>query len=133
MAGIAFCYHDKYFCSVQNSPNGEVSKATLFRYRELPPAAGGAPTIVWATYRGGHILWGTLAGTKAPDGSLSFCYQHVNLKGELRTGCCESDPRLLENGLIELEERWRRTNGDGSTGASVVREIIPSRESVEGL
>lgn len=140
-------YHQKYFRSVENSPNGEVSGETIFHYRELisagppaeePRAPAGAvpqapPALVWATYRGGSVLWGTLTGTKAADGSLSFCYQHVNTEGELRTGCCDSVPTVLENGLIELAESWRWTNGDASTGTSVVREFIPRREEVEGL
>ncbi|MFP4432138.1 MAG: n-acetylglutamate synthase [Spirochaetaceae bacterium] len=124
-------YHHKYFRSVENSANGEVSGRTVFHYREAPSVA--PPAVVWATYRGGSILWGTLTGTKAADGSLSFCYQHVNTEGELRTGCCESTPAVLESGLIELREAWRWTNGDESTGTSVVREFIPRREEVEGL
>ena len=129
---VTVSYHHKYFRSVENSPNGEVSGETIFHYRELM-LSGSPAALVWATYRGGSILWGTLTGTKSPDGSLSFCYQHVNTEGELRTGCCDSVPRVLDNGLIELSESWRWTNGDGSTGTSVVREFIPRREEVEGL
>ena len=129
-------YHDKFFRSVENSPTGEVSGETVFRYRELVPLQAGSSspvTVIWATYRGGSIRWGTLTGTKAADGSLSFCYQHVNTDGLVRTGCCESTPAVLENGLIELREAWQWTNGDLSSGESVVREFIPRREEVEGL
>lgn len=128
---VTISYHEKFFRSVENTPNGEVSGRTIFHYRELLPA--GRPVVVWATYRGGSILWGTLTGTKAADGSLSFCYHHVNTEGNLRTGCCESIPTVLDSGLIELSESWRWTNGDLSAGTSMVREFIPRREAVEGL
>ena len=133
-------YHEKFFRSVENSPNGEVSGETIFHYREgagpgagTQAAAASSPTVVWATYRGGSVVWGTLTGTKSPEGNLSFCYQHVNTDGALRTGCCDSRPTILDSGLIELSETWRWTNGDESSGTSVVREFIPTRAEVEGL
>lgn len=111
-------YHNKYFRAASNSENGEVSTATLFHYRQKSPA------IIWATYEGGDILFGTLSGCILPNGDLSFCYQHQNQAGEFMTGKCQSTPKLLADGRIQLHERWQWTSGDQSEGTSVLEEII---------
>ena len=51
-----FNYHNKYFKSIQNTDNGEVSGETIFHYRQKG-------NTIWATYEGGQILFGTLSGT----------------------------------------------------------------------
>ena len=50
-------------------------------------------------------------------------YHHVNTKGELMTGICESTPEVLSNGKIRLHEEWKWTSGDCSYGKSIVEEI----------
>lgn len=47
----------------------------------------------------------------------------MNENGELRTGMCRSVPEVLSDGRIRLNERWKRTSGDGSSGESVVEEV----------
>lgn len=49
-------YDGKVFRSVSNAPNGEVDAATVFHYRQ-------DGDIVWATYRGGRVRFGTLLAT----------------------------------------------------------------------
>lgn len=57
------------------------------------------------------------------DQSLDARYQHVNEDGELRTGMCRSTPEVLEDGRVRLNEKWKWTSGDGSSGESVVEEV----------
>ncbi len=111
-----FDYNDRYFIPQRNSENGEVGVATLFHYRQQ----GG---IVWATYEGGAVLFGTLIAKLLSDGALDMRYQHVNVRGELMTGRCRSTPELLPDGRLRLYESWQWTSGDQSTGESIVEEI----------
>ena len=109
-------YHNKRFRSIANSPNGEVSGETLFSYFQQD-------NIVWATYQGGSVRFGTLTGLVDADGSLRFAYQHVNTQNELMTGHCESTPETLPDGRIRLYERWQWTSGNHSAGESVIEEV----------
>lgn len=107
----------KKFKSVLNSENGEVNSDTIFEYRQ-------EKSIVWATYQGGDILFGTLSG-KIANNELTFTYQHQNLKGEFKTGKCESSPEIID-GKLYLKESWEWTCDDFSKGESVIAEITTS-------
>ncbi|MDQ3649025.1 MAG: n-acetylglutamate synthase [Acidobacteriota bacterium] len=109
-------YHDRFLISVSNSVSGEVGADTVFHYRQR-----GA--VVWATYEGGQIQFGTLVATVKNDGALDMRYQHVNRDGELMTGNCRSTPELLPDGRLRLHESWHWTSGDGSRGESIIEEI----------
>jgi len=104
----------KKFKSISSSGNAEVDSNTVFEYRQKG-------NIVWATYEGGEILFGTLSG-RWENEKLIFTYQHQNLKREFLTGKCESIPELV-NGKIRLHEKWRWTCNDYSNGESVIEEI----------
>ncbi|MBA3714324.1 MAG: n-acetylglutamate synthase [Pyrinomonadaceae bacterium] len=110
-------YNDRFFISVSNSASGEVGADTVFHYRQR-----GA--VVWATYEGGQIQFGTLVATVKDDGALDMRYQHVNGDGELMTGRCHSTPELLPDGHLRLHESWQWTSGDGSRGESIIEEIM---------
>ncbi len=109
-------YNGRRFRSVNNSANGEVGSDTVFDYHQ-------DGSVVWATYGGGAIRFGTLIAVAGEKGGLDMRYQHVNAEDELMTGTCASQPEVLADGRIRLHERWRWTSGDGSEGASVVEEI----------
>ena len=109
-------YDDRYFRSVSNSPSGEVDGDTIFHYRQQGD-------IVWGTYSGGAIRFGTLVALVDKKGRLDMRYQHVNQKGELMTGTCRSVPETLPDGRLRLHEKWRWTSGDGSSGESIVEEL----------
>ena len=109
-------YHERFFAPVSNTGSGEVGPSTLFHYRQ----AGG---VVWATYEGGDISFGTLIATVDEAGRLDMRYSHVNRRGELMTGRCESTPEVLPDGRLRLRERWQWTSGDGSRGESIVEEV----------
>ena len=113
---MAHNYHDRHFRSLSNSGTGEVDDATRFHYRQQD-------NVLWATYSGGAIKHGTLNGLVHPDGSLEFCYTHVNEDDVIMTGRCRSTPELLSDGRLRLHEQWQWTSGDHSAGASVVEEV----------
>lgn len=110
-------YDRRRFTSVANSANGEVSGATTFDYRQRGD-------IVWATYEGGGIAFGTLVATVVEDGALDMRYSHVNDAGDLRTGICRTTPELLPDGRLRLHEHWRWTSGDRSEGTSTLEEVV---------
>jgi hypothetical protein len=112
-------YHNRCFRSIANSPNGEVSGDTIFHYRQ-------EGDVVWATYRGGAIVFGTLIAKVEADGVLDMRYHHLNQSGELMTGQCRSTPTRLPDGRLRLDEVWQWTSGDHSSGTSAVAEIPPN-------
>jgi hypothetical protein len=115
--------YNKTFTPLSNTSNGEVSSATLFHYHQKDH-------IVWAKYNDGSIVKGSLIATvQDKDGTLDKRYQHVNTKGELMTGCCESRLERLEDGRLRMHEKWQWTSGDCSKGGSVVEEV--KKEQVE--
>jgi len=105
----------KKFKGLNNTANGEVSEATIFTYRQKG-------VIIWATYEGGDILFGTLSGRRTDD-TLAFTYQHQNKAGAFLTGRCESIVKII-NGKIQLHETWQWTCKDFSKGTSILEEII---------
>jgi hypothetical protein len=109
-------YDNRRFAGVSNSETGEVSPETIFHYHQQGD-------IVWATYAGGSIRFGTLVATMNADGSLEMRYQHVNQGGDLCTGRCVSTPEVLPDGRYRLHESWQWTSGDLSSGHSIVEEL----------
>lgn len=118
----AINYHDRYFAPVTTSDNGEAGNETVFHYRQ-------DGSIVWATYKGGAIRFGSLIAQVCAEGSLEMRYQHINDVGEFRHGRCRSRPEVLEDGRLRLHERWEWLSGDGSKGESVIEEIAGCREA----
>jgi hypothetical protein len=108
-------YNNKVFVSIENTKNGEVNKETLFYYHQKE-------NIIWAEYHGGKIIKGFLVGYINENGKLFFHYEHINDEQIIRTGKCESEPVLLKDGRIELNEKWEWTNGDKSKGESKIIE-----------
>lgn len=109
-------YNNKKFKSISNSGTGEVDQNTIFHYYQKE-------NIVWGTYNGGKIKFGTLTGTVNQDGSLHFAYQHVNDNNQLLTGTCVSTPETLSDGKLKLHEEWQWTCNDRSSGKSIIEEI----------
>ena len=56
-------YDGRLFRGIQNAETGEVSGETVFRYHH-------EDELVWATYSGGSIRFGTLIATVGPEGEL---------------------------------------------------------------
>ena len=113
---MKFNYNNKTFTSISNSGSGEVDGETRFSYKQTD-------NVLWATYSGGAIKFGTLTGLVHEDGSLDFRYSHVNRDDVIMTGCCLSTPEILPDGRIQLHEKWQWTSGDMSAGESIVEEL----------
>lgn len=109
-------YNGKKFVSVENTANGEVSSKTFFDYKQ-------DGNIISATYSGGEILKGILIGIVEENGCLTFRYNHVNVRNEIRGGQCYSTPVTLPDGRIRLHERWKWTDTDQSEGESIIEEL----------
>jgi len=114
--GTPINYDGKRFRTVRNTPNGEVSGETVFRYHQQG-------RLVWAEYDGGGILMGHLVAVADSEGNLDMRYHHVNDRHELMTGICRSRPEILEDGRLRLHEEWEWTCKDRSKGTSIVEEI----------
>lgn len=115
-------YHNRRFASSANSENGEVGVGTVFHYHQ-------EGDLVWATYQGGDVVYGTLIARVEGEGDLDMRYQHMNREGDLRTGICRSTPERLPDGRLRLREKWQWTSGDHSTGESVLEELCDRNES----
>ena len=109
-------YDGRRFRVAQNCATGQTSTETTFHYRQQND-------LLWGTYEGGEIRWGTLTGLVSPDGALNFHYTHVNQSGTICSGICQSIPELLPDSRIRLIETWRWTTGDRSAGESVIEEL----------
>lgn len=109
-------YHNKRFAGVVNSPSGQVSSETMFTYQQNG-------NILTATYQGGNIVQGHMLGKVNDDGTLYFIYHHLDHQQNLKSGCCFSRPKILEDGRIRLYENWEWTHGGAGEGDSIVEEI----------
>lgn len=109
-------YNNKKFKAVHNSENGEVSSEMIFHYQQTG-------NILYCNYTDKNIVKGHLLGTVQKDGSIHMSYHQINTQQQLLTGICTSTPKVLDNGKIQLHEKWEWTNGDKSSGTSVLEEI----------
>lgn len=109
-------YDNRKFRSVENTANGEVSEETQFHYHQ-------ENDIVWATYEGGSIHFGTLVAKVQDDDRLDMRYSHVTTNGKIMTGKCHSTPEVLPDGRLRLHEHWQWTSEDQSKGTSVIEEV----------
>jgi len=112
----AWDFDHRVFLTAANTPNGNCTSDTRFRYRQN----GGR---IWATYDGGTVRFGSIVAVGDSRGRLDMRYQHVDVANQLRTGKCTASPEVLPDGRIRLLEEWQWTNGDFSEGRSVVEEI----------
>ncbi len=111
--------HNKKFKGLDNTDNGEVSEDTIFHYRQKD-------NIVWATYEGGDIIFGTLSGRLDRD-TIAFNYQHRNIFEEFMTGRCITTI-TKKGGKLFLNENWQWTCGDHTNGKSILQEIDDEEE-----
>jgi len=109
-------YEGRVFRSVANSDGGDVSGETTFHYHQRDD-------LVWATYTGGPVLFGTLLAKVDTFGNLDMRYQHVSVDGTFKSGRCQSRPERLPDGRLRLHERWHWTDGAEGRGISIIEEI----------
>jgi len=109
-------YDARVFRSVANSDGGDVSEETTFHYHQRD-------NVVWATYAGGSVVFGTLVAKADDFGNLDMRYQHVSVDGSFKSGRCQSRPERLPDGRLRLHERWQWTDGAEGQGVSIVEEV----------
>lgn len=109
-------YGGRLFRPVKSSDTSQTSAETIFKYEQTGE-------LVTATYSGGDIRFGQLIGRVDTAGILHMRYQHMDRKGWLMTGTCETTPELLPSGKLRLHEVWQWTCGDKAKGTSVLEEI----------
>ena len=109
-------YDNVKFRSIRNSESGDVGAETVFHYHQKGRS-------VWAEYSGGDITFGQLIANCDDEGILDMRYQHINRRGELKTGTCRSTPEILSDGRLRLYEKWQWTCDDRSAGESVIEQI----------
>ncbi len=112
-------YEGRLFRSVENSTGGDVDAATTFHYRQRE-------NVVWATYSGGSVRFGTLLAKVDAEGNLDMRYQHISVDGQFKTGQCHSRPEQLADGRLRLHERWQWTGGAEGEGVSIIEEVSSS-------
>ena len=104
------------FRSVANSSGGDVGGETTFHYHQRD-------NVVWATYAGGSVVFGTLVAKVDASGNLDMRYQHVSVDGHFKSGRCESRPEALPDGRLRLHERWQWTDGAEGQGESIIEQV----------
>lgn len=115
---VSINYDGRIFRSLANTAGGDVGGDTLFHYHQRGH-------IVWATYQGGQVAFGTLIAIVSPeDDSLDMRYQHVSADRTLKTGRCRSTPLLLPDGRLRLRELWQWTEGGTGAGESEIEEVL---------
>lgn len=109
-------YHNKKFRVKENSEHGELESGLIFHYQQ-------EGKILFCQYSGGSILKGNLLGMVDENGKIEMTYHQINADFVHSTGTCNSTPLIQDNGKLLLFEKWQWTNGDKSTGESVLEEI----------
>lgn len=109
-------YNGKKFKLVQASANSALGDHIVFEYKQ-------EHQIIFCKYSNANIKHGQLLGQVDTNGIIHISYHQINMLGELMTGICTSKPEILHNGTIRLHESWRWTNGDLSSGHSILEEI----------
>jgi hypothetical protein len=109
-------YNARIFRSVANSDGGDVNGETTFDYHQRDD-------LVWATYSGGSVAFGTLLAKADAAGNLDMQYQHVAVDGNFKSGRCQSRPETLPDGRLRLHEQWQWTDGAEGNGVSIVEEV----------
>jgi hypothetical protein len=116
IAGPAISFEGRRFVSIVNSDDGDVGDGTIFEYHHRGD-------VVWATYSGAAVRFGTLLARVDAAGNLDMRYQHISADGLLKAGRCQSRPEILPDGRLRLHEQWQWTEGGDGRGASVIEEL----------
>lgn len=103
---------DRHFETVESS-GGDLPAGTVYHYRQQGD-------VVWATCEGGGLLFGTVLGQLAPDGTLTLRHQHLGPEGAFRAGSRRARLEILPDGRYRLHEEWE---GEGGSGRAVTEEI----------
>ncbi len=107
--------NNKIFKPLSNSKNGEVGEGVLFYYHQKDE-------IIWAEYKGGEIIKGSLLGHFVDKNTISFIYHHINTQNQIKNGKCTSKISKKDDKII-LCESWQWLCDDMSKGSSKLMEV----------
>jgi hypothetical protein len=113
---MKFDLHGLKFCSVANTPNGQVGAETVFHY-------GQNGNVVTATYSGGGITKGQILAKVLESGQLDMRYHHLTEDGEFMLGKCISTPERLSDGRLRFNEEWQWLSGTSRPGNLQLRKF----------
>jgi hypothetical protein len=108
--------NNKYFKPLSSSINSDIDVSTVFHYRQNDD-------IVWATYSGNNIRFGTLVGSFINNEKFKFNYQQIDNENNVKTGKCISDISVLKDGKLKIIENWEWTCGDFTKGKSSLIQV----------
>ena len=111
-------YDNRYYKMVSTSTGDREAIAhTVFHYRQKKD-------VVWGTYQGGSVAFGTLIGKVDDDGNLDLRFQHIYTDGQIKIGKCYATVTVLEDDRYRLDEKfqWLDTT-DAREEHSVVEEF----------
>ncbi len=108
-------YHNRCFVGVVNYDDGDLTRDVLFRYQQKGD-------VVWGTFEGGRVKFGTLVAAADAVGNLDMAWQYLNVDGDFVSGDCRSRLEVLEDGRYRLHETWT-IHGSGNTGTSAIEEV----------
>ncbi len=110
-----FNYNGRTFVGIENYDDGDLTQDTRFHYYQKGD-------VVWGTYEGGGVQFGTLVAQKGDRGVLDMRWMFLNKDGKFVSGTCTSTPAILADGRYRVHEAWR-DDESGVEGTSVIEEI----------
>jgi hypothetical protein len=108
-------FNNKTFALVENSENGKVNAATIFKYKQ-------EGNLVTADYSGGTIKYGKIIA-KLENHKLQMLYQCLTVEDELKAGKAIAAISLNGQNKIKLKLNWEWLGENMETGISEYIEI----------
>lgn len=111
---MEFNFNNKTFSLIENSIEGEASKATKFKYKQKG-------NLVTAVYNGGNVRFGSIIAIL--EGSqLHMRYQCITENDELKSGKAVADLILTDNRKIRMHLTWEWIDREQIRGTSIYIE-----------
>lgn len=108
-------YNNRRFLGVVNYDEGDFNRETVFDYHQTAD-------VVWGTFRGGGVLFGTFVAAVGTNDHLDMRWSYVCTDRTLKTGTCACAPEVLPDGRLRVHEYWTTTTGTLTEGTSVLEE-----------
>lgn len=111
-----FDLNGRQFTALFNSSHGQVNQETIFSYFQ-------DGETIWAIYRGGEVVVGTISGHFTSPDELFFHYGHWDDLGIYRSGTCRSKIVKQDDGRIRIHEKWV-WDDESHEGESTLVEVV---------
>lgn len=108
-------FHKKQFKAIVNDGvDVEVTTETIFNFYQNQ-------ALIYAEYKGGKVKYGEIFGHIEND-TVRFYYSQTNFEGGKNQGSSSDEIKVLENGKLELIDRWEWKNKSGQ-GFCIMEEM----------